>query len=175
MKNDFIFITLYPSWLAEVWESRCLWIWILNGLHLFLAGTITVGYFGFLVLFSELSIVPRHVWESIWAFSDTKAVNLSFWEHHNTTVCMFVVAVKLHFVVILTGGGAGLWLWHWVSIWGQMAEQLNCQVQWSDSKYRQSPIRIIDYLPGLNKYQLNCSSATLHKPFSLQVVLLQPF
>lgn len=42
----------------KVWESRCLWIWILNRLHLFLAGTITVGYFSFLVLFRSCQLLP---------------------------------------------------------------------------------------------------------------------
>lgn len=145
MKHDFIFITLAPRWLAEVWESRCLWIWILNGLHLFLAGTIILDYFSFLVLL--LSIVPRHVWESIsyqMLSPNYLILILSFIQGSYIslfTCCWWNTAFCLNNVLCLTVGKVVLWLWDRPAIWSHMVEQFICQVQRSDSKYRQSPTR----------------------------------
>lgn len=38
----------------KVWESRCLWIWILKGWRPFLTGTIVTCYFGFLEGLSDI-------------------------------------------------------------------------------------------------------------------------
>lgn len=169
MKNDFIFITLAPRWLAEVWESRCLWIWILNGLHLFPGRD---NYFGLLQFpgTSELSIVPGHVWESIsyqMLSPNYLILILSFIQGHNISLfafCWWHTAFCLNYLLCLTGGKAVLWLWDRPAVWGHMAEQLICQVQRSDSKYRQSPTRNYLWvnLPSLNKDHLSSDLTTAH-------------
>lgn len=121
MKNEFIFITLTPRWLGV--EVQMFMNMNLEWIASFPGRDNYCALFHFPGTLSEMSSVTRDVRQT----------------------CLFVIVEILHIVlkqvVCTTGGGAGVWLWDRAAIWGRMAERLDCQVQRSNSKFRQWPTR----------------------------------
>lgn len=137
-----------PDDFAEVWESRCLWIMNFEWIAYFswqgqLLWVISVSWYQTCKLLPD-RFERAFLCRSCLQLSHFWALKRRLYRSENSIIfynllsclckcCTLFKICALHD----TGGGAGMWLWDRAALWGHMAEQLECQVQRSDSKYGQ--------------------------------------